>query len=140
MRLLVATASKHGATNEIAIEIGRTLTDHGVETEVLDVEDVSALDSFDAVILGSAVYIGQWLKPATTFAETHTDELRARPTWLFSSGPIGDPPKPQKQQAGKADEILVSTGAPGAPRVRRQDRQGRVELSRAGRGPRRRGG
>jgi len=111
MRVLVAAASKHGATNEIAIEIGRTLTDHGVETEVLDVEDVSALDGFDAVILGSAVYIGHWLKPATTFAETHTDELRARPTWLFSSGPIGDPPKPQEQQAGKADEILVSTGA-----------------------------
>ena len=43
MRVLVATASRHGATNEIAIEIGRTLNDHGVDTEVLDVEDVSAL-------------------------------------------------------------------------------------------------
>lgn len=111
MRVLVATASKHGATNEIAIEIGRTLADHGVDAEVLDVEDVSVLDGFDAVILGSAVYIGHWLKSATTFAETHTNELRARPTWLFSSGPIGDPPRPQEQEAGKADEILVATGA-----------------------------
>jgi menaquinone-dependent protoporphyrinogen oxidase len=112
MRALVASAGKHGATNEIAIEIGRTLTDHGVDTEVLDVEDVSALDGFDAVILGSAVYIGHWLKPATKFAEAHTDELRARPTWLFSSGPIGDPPRPpQEQEAGKADKLLVTTGA-----------------------------
>ena len=111
MRVLVASASKHGATNEIAIEIGRTLNDHGVDTEVLDVEHVSALGGFDAVILGSAVYIGHWLKPATKFAEIHADELRGRPIWLFSSGPIGDPPRPQEQQAGTADEILVATGA-----------------------------
>ena len=111
MKVLVATASKHGATDEIAVEIGRTLNDRGVETEVRDVEDVTKLDGFDAVILGSAVYMGHWLTPASKFAETHTDELRALPTWLFSSGPIGDPARPEQTDMRRVDEIFAETGA-----------------------------
>jgi menaquinone-dependent protoporphyrinogen oxidase len=48
--------------------------------------------SFDAVVLGSAVYAGRWLDPARQYAALYADVLRARPVWLFSSGPIGNPP------------------------------------------------
>jgi menaquinone-dependent protoporphyrinogen oxidase len=49
---------------------------------------------FSAVVLGSAVYMGRWLEPARTWAAARAAALRGRPVWLFSSGPIGEPPFP----------------------------------------------
>ena len=87
MRVLVAAAGRHGATAEIAETIGGELTKAGVDVDVVDVDDVHGLGDYDAVVLGSAVYIGHWLKSAAAFATSRDAELRARPTWLFSSGP-----------------------------------------------------
>jgi menaquinone-dependent protoporphyrinogen oxidase len=42
------------------------------------------------VILGSAVYIGQWRKEAVKFLEANENTLTERPVWLFSSGPTGE--------------------------------------------------
>lgn len=38
------------------------------------------------------------------------DALAARPVWLFSSGPIGDPPKPEEDPVDVA-EIMQATKA-----------------------------
>ena len=46
------------------------------------------------MVLGSAVYMGQWMKPARELVERSAAALAARPVWLFSSGPVGEPPKP----------------------------------------------
>jgi menaquinone-dependent protoporphyrinogen oxidase len=51
---------------------------------------VTGLEGFDAVVLGSAIYMGRWLKPARKFADDHAAELSQRPVWLFSSGPLAD--------------------------------------------------
>jgi len=56
-------------------------------------KQIQAVDGFDAVVLGSAVYAGHWLKPARELVDRSRDALAARPVWLFSSGPIGDPPQ-----------------------------------------------
>jgi menaquinone-dependent protoporphyrinogen oxidase len=105
MRVLVAVASKHGATREIAEAIARSLADAGLVVEVENVEDVSDVASYDAVVLGSAVYMGSWLEPARRFAENHAEALTARPAWLFSSGPTGDPPRPSPDKAVSIDSI-----------------------------------
>ncbi len=100
MRALVALASRHGATTDIAERIGevisRELRDRGADAhvDVRSAEAVTRLDGYDAVVLGSAVYMGRWLKAARTFANAHAAQLATIPVWLFSSGPIGDPPKP----------------------------------------------
>jgi menaquinone-dependent protoporphyrinogen oxidase len=94
MRVLVAAASKHGGTTEIAQAIGNALTLARLETEVRPIEEVTTLESYDAVILGSGVYMGRWLEPAKRFVERNGTALATRPVWLFSSGPLGDPPKP----------------------------------------------
>jgi menaquinone-dependent protoporphyrinogen oxidase len=99
MKVLVAAASKHGATMEIAQAIGRWFAEAGIEADVYAADEVTTLDGCDAVVLGSAVYLGRWLEPARRFVEHHRDELVARPVWLFSSGPIGDPPKPIEEPA-----------------------------------------
>ncbi len=96
MTVLVAAASKYGATQEIAEAIGRVLAECGVGAEVMRVEDVGDVTGYEAVVLGSAVYMGSWLEPARRFVEEHGDELAALPTWLFSSGPTGDPPRPSE--------------------------------------------
>src|SRR5262245_56209210 len=96
MKVLVAAASKHGATAEIATTIGEVLADRGLDTTVTSPEEVDSFEGYDAVVLGSAVYAGHWLKPARELVDRLDDELAARPVWLFSSGPIGDPPKPEE--------------------------------------------
>jgi menaquinone-dependent protoporphyrinogen oxidase len=87
-----------GATGELAQVIGEVFTERGWDAVVVPPEQAEGIDSFDAVVLGSAVYAGHWLKPARELVERSRDALAARPVWLFSSGPIGDPPKPEEDR------------------------------------------
>lgn len=89
MKVLVAYATRHGATTAIAGRIARALIDNGVPAEAVPAGDVDDLAEYDAVVLGSATYAMHWLKDARRFARRFRDELAARPVWLFSSGPLG---------------------------------------------------
>jgi menaquinone-dependent protoporphyrinogen oxidase len=111
MRVLVASATRHGATREIADAIASALRDRGVDAEVRRVEDVVDVGDYDAVVLGSAVYIGKWLEPARQFAADHAAELAVRPTWLFSSGPLGAPSRPDAEHAVQIDDLIERTHA-----------------------------
>ena len=82
-------ATKHGATAEIAQAIGEELQEMGFDTEVHPVKEAYDVGSFDAVILGSAIYNRKWLREAMRFGKRHAAELREKPVWLFGSGPIG---------------------------------------------------
>jgi menaquinone-dependent protoporphyrinogen oxidase len=110
MTVLVAVASKYGATREIAEAIAHALAGRGVAADVRAVDDVLDVGPYDAVVLGSAVYVGQWLDSARQFVEEHAETLAARPVWLFSSGPIGDPPRPADETV-QIEAVLATTGA-----------------------------
>lgn len=99
MKVLVSAASKHGSTSEIAERIGATLKSDGLEVDVRRPEDVTTVAPYDGVVLGSGVYAGRWLEPIKRLIARETDELAYKPVWLFSSGPIGDPPKPEVEPA-----------------------------------------
>jgi menaquinone-dependent protoporphyrinogen oxidase len=86
---LVAYASKYGTTAEIANKIGEALTRAGLTVNVVPANEVENLRSYGAIVLGSAVYAGQWLKPAAKFLKDNQAVLATRPLWLFSSGPTG---------------------------------------------------
>lgn len=88
--VLVAYASKYGATEEIAARIGQELREAGISSEVKPVDQVNELAPYGAVILGSAVYAGQWLKEAVAFLKNNEEALAQRPVWIFSSGPTGE--------------------------------------------------
>ena len=119
MKVLVSAASKHGATLEIAEEIGRVLREalhergvgNDVAVDVRPAEQVGSVEDYDAVVLGSAVYAGHWLEPARDLAERHAGALAARLVWLFSSGPVGDPPKPTEEDSVDVNGILEATRA-----------------------------
>ncbi|HKZ83736.1 MAG TPA: flavodoxin domain-containing protein [Anaerolineae bacterium] len=89
-RILVAYASKHGATEEIAEKIGQVLRQAGLRADVLPADRVSDVTPYQAVVFGSAVYAGQWRQEAATFLEASEKTLAERPVWLFSSGPTGE--------------------------------------------------
>ena len=89
MKILVAYASRHGATAGIAERIAETLERSGLDVTLQPVENVGSVDEYDAFVVGSAAYMGGWLGDATTFVRRHRDLLAGRPVWLFSSGPVG---------------------------------------------------
>ena len=89
MKVLVAYATRHGATAGIADRIAAVLTEAGRPAEALPVEAVKSVTEYDAVVLGGAAYMFHWLKPAVKFARKHRAALVDRPVWLFSSGPLG---------------------------------------------------
>ena len=94
MRVLVTAASRHSATTEVAQAIASTLENAGLEVTVRRPEEIVDLVSYDAVVVGSAIYAGHWLKPATDLIDRTASRMRTMPVWLFSTGPIGDPLKP----------------------------------------------
>ena len=90
MKILVAYASRHGATQGIAERIAATLEANGLDVTLRPVTDVETVDGYDAYVIGSAAYMGGWLKEATRFVRGHREALVGHPIWLFSSGPVGD--------------------------------------------------
>jgi menaquinone-dependent protoporphyrinogen oxidase len=91
MTVLVTYASKHGATAEIAQAVARCLRNEGVDAECLEVHEARSLEPYDAVVLGSAVYMKRWRGEARRFLHRQADALAKRPFWIFSSGPVGPP-------------------------------------------------
>ena len=89
MRVLVTAATRHEATSEIAAAIAEGLLRRDVDAELRPIGEVGEVGAYDAVVLGSAVYVGRWLQEARQFAERHAAALATMPVWLFSSGPLG---------------------------------------------------
>lgn len=89
MKVLVAYASKYGATEGIARRIGERLRGHELDVDVVKCKDMREASGYDAYVIGSAVYEFNWRKDARKFVERNAAVLAANPTWLFSSGPVG---------------------------------------------------
>ncbi len=89
-QVLVAFATKYGATAEVAEKIGQVLRQIGLVVDVLPADSINDLTPYQAVVLGSAVYIGKWRKEAVKFLKVNEKMLAERQVWLFSSGPTGE--------------------------------------------------
>ena len=116
MRVLVAVASRHGATSEIAEAIGAELRrsaardQPAAQVDVRAIGTIADVEDYDAVVIGSAVYLGRWLKTARNFVTAQAGSLRGRPVWLFSSGPVGSASQPGLELAA-IDALVQSCGA-----------------------------
>jgi len=89
-KVLVAYASKYGATEGIGEAIGRALGEAGLDVDVRPCREVKGLDGYGAVVLGSAVYMGRWRREAADLLRNAEGQLARLPVWLFSSGPTGE--------------------------------------------------
>jgi len=117
MHVLVTYASKHGSTREIAERIAAHLEQHGVTVDLRPTNQVNGLDGFDAVVIGSAVYIGRWMKEATELVERLRPALAGSRVWLFSSGPLGDQLGVDPPQIAHRQTPGSNTGAPTKNRI-----------------------
>lgn len=111
MRVLITAASKHGSTTEIAWAIRGHLVEEGLQAVVVDPDEITELANYDAMVVGSGVYAAHWLKPAKQLIDRLRGQLGDVPVWLFSSGPVGDPPVPGEQDAVDVTDIVAATGA-----------------------------
>ena len=89
MTVLVAYASRHGATQGIAERIAARLTHDGVAADAIPAATVRDASGYDAFVVGSAAYMFHWLTDAVRFVKRNRATLAARPVWVFSSGPLG---------------------------------------------------
>jgi menaquinone-dependent protoporphyrinogen oxidase len=90
MAVLVAYASRHGATGGIAARIAERIADAGIAVDLRQVDSVESIIRYDAVVFGAPVYDQSWPPEADRFVDTHRDVLAARRLWLFSVGSFGD--------------------------------------------------
>ncbi|MGY4642797.1 flavodoxin domain-containing protein [Cellulomonas sp. URHB0016] len=94
MRVLMTVASRHGSTREIGAEVATVLREAGHAVDEVEPDDVEHVADYDAVVLGSAVYVGRLAVALRDLVERQGAQLRSMPVWLFWSGPVGDPPMP----------------------------------------------
>lgn len=109
MGVVVSAASKHGATAEIAGAIAEALVAAGLDARAVEPDAVQDLDGVDALVIGSAVYAGHWLDGAKDLVGRVAADLGDRPVWLFSSGPVGDPPEPDEDPVDVADLVAATS-------------------------------
>lgn len=123
MNVLVASASRHGSTHDVAERVAGVLAVRGHDVVVREVPDVTVDDlaRADAVVLGSAVYRGRWADEALALVRAHADLLDHRAVWLFSTGPAG--PRHDAPPLADLGELLATTRARG-----HRTFGGRVEL------------
>lgn len=100
MKVLVAHASKHGSTREIAQEVADVLTGRGVDATCVPADEVESVSGYDALVLGAAIYAGSWPKSAKKLVTKVVSEAPKVPSWVFSSGPVGNPLGPAEIPAG----------------------------------------
>ncbi|REK33560.1 MAG: flavodoxin [Actinobacteria bacterium] len=108
MRVVVSAASKHGSTAEIAAAIANRLREAGFTADVVEPGEIDGAGDFEAAVIGSAVYAGHWMPVAKEMVRTHSSRLLEVPVWLFSSGPVGEPPKPEEDPVDAVEMIELA--------------------------------
>jgi menaquinone-dependent protoporphyrinogen oxidase len=82
-KFLVTYASRFGSTEGVAQAIGKTLSENGMNVDVLPMREVKDLSSYQGVVAGSAINAGAWLPEAMQFMQTHRAELARKPFAAF---------------------------------------------------------
>lgn len=108
MHVLVAYATKHGSTREVAQAISATLQEGGAEVEFRRARDVrESIGGRDLVVLGAPLYSGRWHRDAHRFLKRHRKELPAVPVAVFGMGPREPDQEAWQRSRNQLDRALA---------------------------------
>src|SRR4051812_33330159 len=85
--ILVAYASRHGSTKEVAYAVADALLEHGLDVQVRDAGAVQDVADYGGAVLGGSLYAGRWHPHARRFLRRHAAALADRPLAVFALGP-----------------------------------------------------
>lgn len=89
IKILVAFASTHGSTQEVAEAVAATLRDHGLSVDLQPARNVRTLEGYRAVVLGAPLYMFHLHKDALRFLSHHQKALTSGlPIAIFAGGPF----------------------------------------------------
>jgi menaquinone-dependent protoporphyrinogen oxidase len=111
MTVHVITASEHQSTREIGEAIAQRLRERGHAAVAEAAEAAADLEAGEPVILGSPIYMGKWRKQARAVVDRLVGEPPGRAIWLFTVGPLGDPPVPEDATPEEEIERFASERA-----------------------------
>lgn len=80
---LVTYASLYGSSAEIAERIGARLRAHAMSVDVCPVSDDLTVEGYANVVMGGAIYSGEWHQDLTNFVHRHTATLQHQTVAFF---------------------------------------------------------
>ena len=86
MTVLVAYASRAGATRGVAERIAARMRDNSLDVHLDPLLGRERVDRFQAVVLGSPIYSGRWEQEAVDFVRRNAPALAGHAVWTFSVG------------------------------------------------------
>jgi menaquinone-dependent protoporphyrinogen oxidase len=88
-KVLLAYASTHGSTQEVAEAIAATLREHELTVDFMPIRNVRTLEGYSAVVLGAPLYMFHLHKDALRFLSQHQKALsNGLPVAIFAGGPF----------------------------------------------------
>jgi menaquinone-dependent protoporphyrinogen oxidase len=111
MNVLVAYATRHGSTREVAEAVVGTLRASGAAVQLQSARDVHHLaPRFELVVLGAPIYSGRWHRDAHRFLRRHREELGTVQVAVFGMGPRGSDPQAWLRSRQQLDRALAKHG------------------------------
>ncbi len=93
MHVLVAHASRHGSTTEVAARVAERLRELGHDATLRTARDRAPVDGYDLVVVGGSLYTGRWHAEARRFLRRQRDVLGRTSVAVFAMGPRRDDPE-----------------------------------------------
>ena len=109
LTVLVAYASKHGTTREVAESIATTLEEHGLAVDVEEAGRVRTVTHYDVVVLGGGLYMGRWHADARRLLERNRDTLAGKRIAVFAMGPDSLDESKVAESRRQLDRALAAT-------------------------------
>jgi menaquinone-dependent protoporphyrinogen oxidase len=82
-KVLVTYASKYGSTGGVADAIGKELCTKDVAADTVLIKNAGNISSYQGVVIGSAIYMGNWMPEAVDFVKKNRNILRQVPVAYF---------------------------------------------------------
>jgi menaquinone-dependent protoporphyrinogen oxidase len=105
--VLVAYATRHGSTQEVAEAVAAELRERGLAVNIQPMRKVRTLEGYGAAVLGTAIYMFRLHKDARRFLSRHRQDLTKRPVAIFALGPFNDEEKEWQGVRAQLDKELA---------------------------------